>query len=191
MPKLKNKTPADWGLTGEWKKIPKFRGRYLINREGLVFETKTVLGLESGNFVSQELIGGKLKVKLTRLIRGVGYSQYYWVGKLVLKTFNPRTKINMYPVQRHQNPFDCSLSNMSWALYPYRKGIDFESFHPRGELNAHAVLTDEIVLDLRRRYRDENFNVSQTAHELGVTRSTLQKAIRGTSWRHLPLMENL
>lgn len=54
----------------------------------------------------------------------------------------------------------------------------------RGETRPYAKLTDEIVGQARRRYEAGGIFQRELAAEYGVTQQTLQKAIRGTTWRH-------
>lgn len=58
----------------------------------------------------------------------------------------------------------------------------------RGEANDSAVLTDAIVLEARRRYRDGEPQ-PVIADALGVDRAALGYAIRGATWQHLDEVE--
>ena len=56
----------------------------------------------------------------------------------------------------------------------------------RGEASAFAKLTDEIVMTMRRE-RPRQPHRWLAGRGIAVHRSTAMKALRGTSWRHLPL----
>ncbi len=59
---------------------------------------------------------------------------------------------------------------------------------PRGEDNCNAVLTKELVMEARRLYTEERKSVVEIADQLGIVRHTMQKAILGHSWKHLPMI---
>jgi hypothetical protein len=62
--------------------------------------------------------------------------------------------------------------------------------HAHGETNTHAKLTEEQVLEIRRRYRYTGprgkTNVAELAKEYGVAKVTLYAAASRRSWKHLP-----
>jgi hypothetical protein len=48
----------------------------------------------------------------------------------------------------------------------------------------HAKLTDDIVMDIRKRVGAGEF-MTHIARELGVRWTTVQKAVKRTTWRHV------
>jgi len=58
----------------------------------------------------------------------------------------------------------------------------------RGERNDSAVLTDEVVVEARRRARAGQGH-DTIAAEMGFQRATLSLAIRGKTWAHLDTIE--
>lgn len=56
----------------------------------------------------------------------------------------------------------------------------------RGEGHHHAKLTEEVVVSARARYTGQRGELSSMAREYGVSASTLESAIKGVTWRHLP-----
>jgi len=55
----------------------------------------------------------------------------------------------------------------------------------RGEQHARAVLTDEIVRDLRNRKAAGTLNLTALSRELGVGRTTLGQVLSGRTWGHV------
>lgn len=55
----------------------------------------------------------------------------------------------------------------------------------RGELHSLTSLTDDIVLEARKRVRDGE-TVAAVARSLGIQKGTLWNAVRGNHWAHLP-----
>ena len=53
-----------------------------------------------------------------------------------------------------------------------------------GEQNSHAKLTDEQVLDIRRRFDSGELIVALSA-EFGLTRFSISSIVNGRSWKHL------
>lgn len=70
----------------------------------------------------------------------------------------------------------------------YDRGRGRGKTHQRGEDNDSAVLTDQIVLAARRRYRGGE-SVGQLAEAFSVALGTLQGALSGKTWSHLDDVE--
>lgn len=56
----------------------------------------------------------------------------------------------------------------------------------RGEAHPRAVLTDDLVLQLRARWDEgRGASMTQMAREHGLARQTVSRAVQGFSWKHL------
>ena len=55
-----------------------------------------------------------------------------------------------------------------------------------GNRHASAVLTGDVVQAARRRYASGGVSIDALAREAKVSRQTMQEAIRGDTWRHVP-----
>jgi hypothetical protein len=55
----------------------------------------------------------------------------------------------------------------------------------KGEQKGQSILTEAQVLEIRSKYRPRLVTYAMLAHEYGVSRDTLQKAVRGIYWKHL------
>jgi hypothetical protein len=64
---------------------------------------------------------------------------------------------------------------------------DGKGRQPFGEKNGQAILTDQIVIELRRRYcpYSRTDGCAAMAKDLGLAGSTVREAIKGIKWRHL------
>ena len=56
--------------------------------------------------------------------------------------------------------------------------------HPRGEANANARLTDEIVRTIRQR-RVEGWSQQRIADMVGVHQTAVSSILRGLTWKHV------
>lgn len=55
----------------------------------------------------------------------------------------------------------------------------------RGELSAHAKLTDEKVREMRRIREDEGVPYHQIAKLFGISKKTAMNAVKGVTWKHV------
>jgi hypothetical protein len=55
----------------------------------------------------------------------------------------------------------------------------------KGEKNGSSVLTANQVLEARKKYKETKIGYVALAKEYGVSRDTIQKAVRGIYWKHL------
>ncbi len=66
------------------------------------------------------------------------------------------------------------------------QGRDGHGNNPwRGELSSNAVLTDEAVRDIRRRYSEGNISQQALGDEYGVSRNQVNRVVRRLDWRHV------
>ena len=55
----------------------------------------------------------------------------------------------------------------------------------KGEGVGSSVLTERQVVEARKRYKFRKCTYAMLAEEMGVTKDTMQKAIRGINWGHI------
>jgi hypothetical protein len=55
----------------------------------------------------------------------------------------------------------------------------------QGERNKHAVLTEQDVLEIRKKYPTGNYLQRQLADEYNVTVATINDILKRRSWRHV------
>lgn len=80
---------------------------------------------------------------------------------------------------------NCRLDNLRWDT-PKANAEDKESHGTlaRGETHGHAILTEEIVRELRARHATGE-SVSSIARSINMHRVTVREAIRGITWSHV------
>ncbi len=83
-----------------------------------------------------------------------------------------------------------TVFNLEWMTTAenLQHAIDLGLRDPRGEGNGRAKLTDDLVLALRYEVKTapHGFYV-EAARRLGVSVSTIQRAVTGKTWPHLPV----
>lgn len=125
-----------------------------------------------------------------------GYGTLNYEGKIwrvtrlvcVLKHGHP-------PTPQHQAAHGCGVPacfnprHLRWAT-PTENSADkkIHGTSKEGEKAPGAVLTDALVLDLRKRFASGE-RLNALAAELGVGHECLRAACRGISWTHLPMPE--
>jgi hypothetical protein len=62
----------------------------------------------------------------------------------------------------------------------------FGHIAPRGSASPRAILSEDVVLDLRRRKASgETLNQTEIAKAMGVAVSCVSRAVNGVTWKHL------
>lgn len=86
-------------------------------------------------------------------------------------------------------------TNLEWVtnaenqLHAWRMGLQprgEDRDHATGERVANSVLTEEIVIRLRKEFNDRESFIVEASKQYGVHRSAIQSAIFGRTWKHLP-----
>lgn len=105
---------------------------------------------------------------------------------LVLEAFVGPRPAGMECLHINDVKTDNHLGNLRWGTHRENlEDIETNGRRLRGKNCTQAVLTEEMVLDGRRRYAGgESFTV--IANALGCKRDTLTAAVTGRSWLHLP-----
>jgi hypothetical protein len=57
---------------------------------------------------------------------------------------------------------------------------------PIGSRNVKAKLTEEQVLEIRKRYSETHNDISDMASEYGISPNEMYRVITGKTWRHVP-----
>lgn len=115
------------------------------------------------------------------------------VHRLVAEAFLPPAHTTQTVNHRDGDKLNNRVENLEWATV--RENVQHAiasnlrprapTSRPRGEQSRSARLTEEIVLSLRaRKARGET--LVQFQRELGLSYNTIQAAVSGTSWAHLP-----
>jgi predicted transcriptional regulator len=56
---------------------------------------------------------------------------------------------------------------------------------PRGARNGQSKLTEDNVMEIRRRYAEDNVSMSKIGKEMGVSQSLVSSIVRGEKWAHI------
>lgn len=113
-----------------------------------------------------------------------GLMRKEWVHRLVLATFTRDPFPNEECRHLNGNPSDNRLVNLSWGTR--QDNANDRVLHgrsPRGERSGSHKLTEQDVLEIRRRCGHETSR--QLGREYGVSHTTILAAISGHHWRYL------
>lgn len=161
------------------KSIKGFDG-YKISEEGVVvsFKRKTPKILKSF------LVDGKYKC---HRLRSNGKTFSKLTHRLVADTFikNPSGK----PEVNHKdgNPLNNHVNNLEWVTPKenMKHAIKTGLFERKGESHLMSKLTRKEVLEIRRRYKQENVSQVILGKEYGVTGAMISNIINLKSWSHI------
>ncbi len=93
-------------------------------------------------------------------------------------------------IVRHKNdtPFDVNPHNLEIGTPRQNTGDMLDrgrSRPPRGVDHGQAVLTDDLVREIRYRYEVLGESCSRIAADIGFSRLTVSDAARRITWRHV------
>ena len=170
--------------TVEYKEIPGFPG-YLISKYGLIKSIKSKKYLKSniGKQGYRHLVlmknGKKVCMKIHRLVA------LTWLEKPLKEIY----EIN----HKNANKLDNRASNLEWVsksenlIHAYKMGLlkmpDF-IFNQNGENNRNAILTEDLVREIRSNHRD-GAKRKDLAKIYNINLNTLGDVIYNKGWKHL------
>lgn len=164
-----------------WLPYPGYAGFYEVSDQGNVMS------------LPRATTSGKLlKAQISKKgYRQVGLSKYgkvtvKRVARMVLETFDKPCPPGHEACHGPGGRLDDRLVNLCWGTLSKNQGEDRErdGTDNGGERSATASLTDEIVLECRRRYAAGETQTALAA-EFGVTSGAMNRAIKGYTWKHL------
>jgi len=163
-----------------WQPVPGYSGWYEVSSHGRV-----------GSLPRTTTRGKILKPQLgSKGYQQVGLSKYgnvkiYRVCHLVLLAFQGPCLPGHQACHGPGGRQDDSLANLYWGT-PSRNQLDRrrDGTSNQGERSVQARLTNEIVLECRRRYLSGETQTALAA-EFGVTSGAMCNAVHGKTWAHL------
>ena len=158
-----------------WKPVPGYNGDYEVSAEGMVWSNKT-------NKRLKEHWGGKRGVMYARVKLG-GKRQH--VHKLVMEAFLGPCPEGMEICHGPAGRNDNSLENLSYGTHSQNmQDRKRDGTNPEGSKNGHAKLTEENVLEIRRRAAaGEKQNV--LAKEFNVSNPIISYVVNRKTWTHI------
>lgn len=174
----------------KWRNVVGYEGFYSVSNHGRVrSEKRTILRSNGVALPVRERIMvlscGKDNPYLNLKLAKCGDHVTRSVADLVLMAFIGPRPMGLESCHNDGNEKNNHASNLRWdtrganARDRIRHGTS-----PVGERNPCAVLTEETVRALRLRRLDGVF-YKQLGAEFGISPMTAQRAVVGTSWRHV------
>jgi hypothetical protein len=136
--------------------------------------------------------GKLLKAQINKKgYRQVGLSKYgkvtvKRVARMVLETFDKPCPAGCEACHGPAGKLVDRLDNLYWGTLSrnHKEDRERDGTDIRGEDHKLSKLTDEIVLECRRRYAAGETQMALAA-EFGVTSGAMNRAIKGYTWAHL------
>lgn len=176
-------------MTETWKVIADWPD-YAVSDLGRVKRLTTRTCAKAGTILRQSWRGGGktdqgyLAVDLSKPATP---KRTFSVHVLVAEAFlGPRPE-GLVPNHMDGDRANNARANLEWSTqsrnvqHAYELGLS----DARGECNGQAILTDAIVIDIRRKATGRRGEAVAIARQLGVSEATIRDVIKGRTWAHL------
>jgi hypothetical protein len=169
-------------MTEEWRAIPGYEGRYEASSTGRIRSLRFRERMRSVPKILKQQPDHRGYLRL-RLGKGAAPVR---IHRLVLAAFAGPCPDGMEGAHLNGIRTDNRIENLSWKTRAENHADKLiHGTHFRGERSPTHVLTDAVVIELRRRVGRGEARVC-LARELGVSLSTVDDAVRGRRFAHLP-----
>lgn len=161
-----------------WVPIPGYQGRYEVSDAGEVRRTS------DGRILAHHLIGPYHRVCLWDGSK----SWRYMVHRLVAAAFIGPCPDGYEVNHRDGDPSNNAVSNLEYVTPKENVRHSFTELGRRavrGEGHGQAVLTEDMVIHLRREH-SRGSTASSLARKIGVDPATVQRVVTRRTWRHVP-----
>jgi len=84
------------------------------------------------------------------------------------------------------NPACCNPNHLVMGTHADNQKDKYKkNRQAKGEMMGSSILTNEQVIEARKKYKPHKITYQMLANEYGVCKDTMQKAIRKINWKHL------
>lgn len=160
-----------------WKQIENLD--YEINSEGIVRRISTKRIKKSfkrtDGYIGIQLYLAKDKIK------------NYQLHRLIANTFIPNPESKQYVNHKDSNRENNLLNNLEWVTFEenVKHGYELGYASNKGSKNGFSVLTEDKVLEIRKRREDEKISYQKLAEIYNVSYSCIAGIIQRTNWKHI------
>lgn len=177
--------PTEAGIEFRW--VPNYPG-YCVSSDGRVFSAWRLGSRPVVTAVWKELRGGLDKDGYRKVILRIAAKKYkHWrVNILVLTVFKGERPPGMNCAHDNNVRADNAVSNLRWDTQA-NNVADKHRHGTRqiGERSGCAVLTEQKVRDIRRRYAKGGITLTALGREYGVSVPTVQAVTSRRNWAYL------
>ena len=152
---------------------------YEINSEGIVRRISTKRIKKSfkrpDGYIGIQLYITKEKVK------------NYQLHRLIANAFIPNPDNKLYVNHIDSNRENNSLNNLEWVTFEENVRHGYESGYAsnKGSNNGFSVLTEEQVLEMRRKRENNKLTYQQLATQYNVSYGCVAGIIQRKNWKHI------
>lgn len=160
-----------------WKQIEDLD--YEINSEGIVRRISTKRIKKSfkrpDGYIGIQLYVTKDKIK------------NYQLHRLIANAFIPNPENKQYINHKDSNRENNSLDNIEWVTFEENVKHGYESGHAsnKGSKNGFSILTEEKVLEIRKRRNEEKLSYQKLAEIYNVSYGCISGIVQRTNWKHI------
>lgn len=107
-------------------------------------------------------------------------------NRIILEVFEPTDDTSLWALHKNNIRYDNRYSNLYLGT-PLQNSHDMvtrgNALH--GERCHSSILTDEKVIEMRLRYRQERISMEQLGAIYGVSKPTVSEIINRKTWKHI------
>ena len=165
----------------EFIEIKGFEGRYSVNSKGNVLNIKT-------------------KKVLKPFTNGVGYyrvafygqnkkKHQFYIHRLIAIYFIPNPENKKFINHIDGNPSNNDINNLQWCtksengIHAYKIGLNYNN-HNLGEKHYTSILNDNIVKDIRNRYKNGE-RQCDISKDLNLSTAHINNIVLNKIWKHI------
>lgn len=158
-----------------WKQIRNYN--YEIDENGNVRNIKT--GAFRKSFKRKD---GYIGIQLY-----IGKVINFQLHRLIAEAFIPNPESKSYVNHKDSNRSNNSLENLEWVTFEenVKHGYIYGNASNKGSKNGFSILTEEIVIEIRKKRQEEKISYQKLAELYKVSYGCIAGIIQRTNWKHI------
>lgn len=175
-----------------WKNITGYEGLYQISDTGLVKSLKRTCNSKNGKLriVPEKILTPKLDKDGYLVLHLSKNNKRWYISIHRLVGLNFISNVFNFPEINHKdgNKLNNNVNNLEWCTTKKNVQHSFDiglNIPKKGSKRAMSKMTEEKVIEVRNRYKNENISLKILSKDYNICAQTLHSIINRKTWKHV------
>ena len=175
-----------------WKPIKGYENYYLVSNVGEIKTIERIITLPTHSYLKKEKMLKQFKDSKgymhVKLYDGTGKPKSLTIHRIVASSFldNPNNLAEVNHIDHNKN--NNNVDNLEWMSRGDNIKHSYSKRDPKtykGSGNKNSKLTEDVVISIRKEYREKRTTYKTLANKYGVGTTLIGYIIKNQVWKHV------